>query len=241
MTKDSAKNSFDRWIEEHPEGVSETELERWYKEHSPAVAKAELERYLKEHPPKPDPHDLFFYLRRAEALLNDDAIRLPESMSLPPNERNVLVRHLTRARRHLSQNSRDLLVRHMMGNPTKMTAGAVEIAVKPDPLTLTERRARDMFIGIMYRLVPHLELLKNTVLDEFPFLKAEEARKGKAKKSDKDLLNIIVREETKPGLEPKVVLQIVRKRWGKKGEGGKEDPTDDAILQRIKRRQKRTL
>jgi hypothetical protein len=138
-------------------------------------AKDSFERYLKEHPEKPDPHGLLFYLYRAEALLNDDAVRLPASISLSQEERAVLVRHLARARARLSPEARTLLIRYV----TK----AVGIVEKPEPLPLSDKKAVYMFVGTMYRLVPHLELLKTTLWDEMPYESAAAARAAKASKS----------------------------------------------------------
>jgi hypothetical protein len=138
-------------------------------------AQDSFERYLKEHPEKPDPHGLLFYLYRAEALLNDDAVRLPASISLSQEERAVLVRHLARARARLSPEARTLLIRYV----TK----AVGIVEKPEPLPLSDKKAVYMFVGTMYRLVPHLELLKTTLWDEMPYESAAAARAAKASKS----------------------------------------------------------
>jgi hypothetical protein len=91
VTKNSAKNSFELWLEEHPEGITKVELERWYKEQE-GKAKAEFERYLKEHPQKPD--RMAFYFHRAESLLSGRA-----KITMTPEIRDMLERHLALCRK----------------------------------------------------------------------------------------------------------------------------------------------
>jgi hypothetical protein len=204
MTKRVKNSPTDRWLEKHPEGLSEADLARWYAEGGEGRAKAEFERYLEEHPPKPDPHGLLFYLYRCDALLNDSVVRLPESTSLSPDERAVLVHHLARPRSRLSPEERKLLIRYMVGDkgPPKLV-GIVDIAGKPDPLSLSDKNVVYTFVGTMYRLVPHLELLKTATRDE---------QSGKAR--DIRLQNLgrgpefhaILAELYRPELKPKDLL-----------------------------------
>lgn len=132
-----------------------------------------------------DPHGLSYYIRRAEVLLAG-LTATKESLTL--DDRAMLERHLERAR---------------------------EIASKPDPLTISEKRAVLTFVEIVGALGPRLQTLRNRAEGDWAAeIKATvdrataKARVGKAKKRGRGLeFDSLLVEMYQPEMQPKDLLE----------------------------------
>ena len=148
-----------------------------------------------------DPHGLSYYIRRAEDLL---AGLTDTKESLTLDDRAMLERHLERAR---------------------------EIAPKPDPLTISEKRVIHTFVEIVGALGPRLQTLRDRAKNS----SATKARAAQSKKYGWDVLNAIIAEETRPGRKRNDVLKSVNERWTMQGG---EAISSEALRSRQKRQKK---
>jgi hypothetical protein len=126
----------------------------------------------------PDPHGLAYYIRRAEDLL---AGLTDTKESLTPEARALLERHLAPVR---------------------------EIASKPDPWALKDKRAVYTFIEIISALSPRFQTLRDRARNS----SAAKARAAKSRKHGRDVIHRIIVEEYRPGLQPKDLYDSVNER-----------------------------
>ena len=113
-----------------------------------------------------DPHGLSYYIRRAEDLL---AGLTATKESLTPDDRALLERHLERAR---------------------------EIAPKPDPLALKDKRALYTFIEIIGALGPRLQTLRDRARNS----SAAKARAIRDQKKGFAAIDALITEHCRPGI-----------------------------------------
>lgn len=161
-----------------------------------------------------DLHGLSYYIRRAEDLL---AGLTDTKESLTSDDRAMLERHLARAR---------------------------EIATKPEPLTISEKRALYTFVEIVGALGPRLQSLRNRAKGDWQAeIKAAsnrataKARAALAKQTDDEAVNVIIAEEDKPGLKRNTLLGRVNVRLTAAGGSA---ITYEALRARQKRKKKRS-